>query len=154
MKAIIFMGHTSKGCTRPAMSKLEWERIIVACAFRCFYCANLLTLSGPDSNLTDDHLVPKITGGCECCGNRVAACLRCNAMKGQRSIEEFLHMKPQLVQTSGTFYTGVTSLGAITDPANDPMLREIRRLSEKMRFPDIPSYREPEESSFAWRNPR
>jgi hypothetical protein len=74
-------------------------------------------------------------------------------MKKHLTVYEFLKMKPALVQTSGRFYTTVLSLGAVCDPDNDPLLREIRRISEFKAFPAMPPSREPERSTWAWRNP-
>jgi hypothetical protein len=120
----------------------------VRCGFRCFYCADLLTAE----NTTKDHLVPLFRNGCECSGNLVSSCLRCNSMKKQKTVAEFLHMKPGLVETSGRFYTTVTLLGAICDAQNDPLLKEISRMAERKSFPPGPMYREPEPASLAWKS--
>jgi hypothetical protein len=145
----IFMGHTRKGCVRPRYSEREWFLIQAVCAFRCFYCAEILT----EETLTKDHLVPLVHNGCTCSGNLVSSCLRCNSMKKQQTVAEFLKMKPGLVETSGQFYTTINALGAICDPFNDPLLKEIRRMAETKRFPSTPTYREPQPASFAWRHP-
>ena len=149
MSGIVSWGHTRDGCRLPAHSAEEWNRIILACGFRCFYCAEILA----EDKTTKDHLVPLIRRGCACRGNLVASCLRCNSMKKKLTVYEFLRMKPALVETTGEFYTTVISLGALCDPDNDPLLREIRRISEYKAFPAMPSCREPERSTWAWRNP-
>lgn len=149
MSGLILWGHTRDGCRLPPHSAEEWNRIIVACAFRCFYCAEILA----EENTTKDHLVPLFRRGCQCRGNLVASCLRCNSMKKKLTVYEFLKLKPALVETSGTFYTTVISLGALCDPGNDPLLREIRRISERKAFPPMPIEHEPEHSSWSWRNP-
>ena len=148
MRPIVFMGHTRAGCIRPPHSAAEWTDIIIACGFRCFYCAEIVTAE----NRTKDHLVPLFRKGCSCSGNLVCSCLRCNSMKKQKTVAEFLHMKPALVETSGKFYTTVLSLKALCDPSNDPLLKEIRRMSDAKRFPNVASYREPEPASLAWRS--
>ena len=147
VKSVITMGHTRKGCIRPPHSAREWFLIQAACGFRCFYCAEPLTVE----TTTKDHLVPLFRNGCECRGNLVSSCLRCNSMKREKTVAEFLHMKPGLVETSGRFFTRITSLGAMCDASNDPLLKEIRRMADRKRFPSAPNYREPEPASLCWR---
>jgi 5-methylcytosine-specific restriction endonuclease McrA len=49
--------------------------------FICQYCGN-------SKNLTLDHVVPRSKGGKTSWGNLVAACRRCNTMKGDRTPED------------------------------------------------------------------
>jgi len=49
--------------------------------FQCQYC-------GTSKELTLDHLVPKAKGGRSTWNNLVTACKRCNAKKGNYSLEE------------------------------------------------------------------
>jgi hypothetical protein len=149
MESPIILGHTREGCTQPKHSKREWALVRAACAFRCFYCAELLV----GDSATKDHLVPLIRSGCDCRGNLVSSCRRCNSMKRDKTVAEFLRMKPGLVETSGKFYTRITLLEPLCDPSNDPLLKEVRRMAYRKAFPDIPNYREPESVSWAWRNP-
>lgn len=53
----------------------------------CFWCGR------PLRSATLDHVVPKSKGGTLGQGNAVAACLQCNAEKGDRSAEEFVRAK-------------------------------------------------------------
>jgi 5-methylcytosine-specific restriction endonuclease McrA len=147
---MIFMGHKRKGCVRPAMSKREWLDVLAACSFRCFYCAKILI----EEDTTKDHLVPLFHKGCDCCGNVVSSCKRCNSMKKNKTVAEFLKMKPGLVDTSGEFYTRITLLEPIGEPANDPLLKEVRRMAERMAFPSVPSYKEPHPPSLCWKTRR
>ena len=148
---IIFMGHTRDGCRLPEHSDAEWQKILVACAYRCFYCAEVLPLDRPE-DWTKDHLVPLIRGGCTCCGNLVCSCRRCNSMKKEKTVAEFLQMKPSLVKTSGQFYTRIISLGPVLPAKNDPLLNAVKRLAEQKRFPGS-ARNEREKTSWAWRNP-
>ena len=51
---------------------------------RCMYCG----FEFSDSQLTRDHIIPKVQGGADCWNNVVAACQRCNHHKGGRTPEE------------------------------------------------------------------
>ena len=146
-------GHTSEGCIFPAHSQREWELILGAhCAFRCFYCARPLVAH----SATKDHLVPISRGGCDCRGNLVAACSQCNSMKKERTVYEFLRVRPAFVNFTGKFYTSITALKPLTDPRHDPLMKEIVRISTTKRFPAIDPYFVPKEiehypASAAWR---
>jgi hypothetical protein len=131
------------------MSEREWLKVLTACCFRCFYCAKILI---PDDT-TKDHLVPLFHKGCDCCGNIVSSCMRCNSMKKNKTVAQFLKMKPGLVDTTGEFYTSILLLKPICEAAHDPLLKEVRRMAETKSFPRIPSYKEPHPPSYAWRHP-
>lgn len=81
------MSRLSKGHT-----DAEWKALIVACAWRCFYCNNSVFENSQDRELcmTKDHLVPVINGGSDYIENIAVACKRCNSLKGKKSLEEFL----------------------------------------------------------------
>lgn len=51
---------------------------------RCLYCGHQF----PDSQLSRDHVLPKVQGGHDCWTNVVAACIRCNHHKGGRTPEQ------------------------------------------------------------------
>ncbi len=51
---------------------------------RCMYCG----YEFPDSQLTRDHIIPRVQGGEDCWSNVVAACSRCNHHKGGRTPEQ------------------------------------------------------------------
>jgi hypothetical protein len=151
---MIFLGHTRKGCSAPDHSEREWQTIIRACAFRCFYCAEILWMDDTSEQFnppTKDHLVPLFRGGCGCRGNLVSSCRRCNSMKKDKTVAEFLGMKPGLVATSGRFYTRISLLKPICAAKCDPLLNAVRRMAVQKRFPDVPSYREPQPASLYWR---
>lgn len=144
MAGIVFLGHTKVGCRFPAHSERDWDRVLVACAFRCFYCTRILD----HTTAQKDHLVPLSRNGCNCRGNLVASCLNCNSMKGNKTVGEFLEMRPALLQITGKFYTGITALEPLCSAKNDPLLREIYRLASRKAFPRDPIHT----SSWAWRN--
>jgi hypothetical protein len=54
----------------------------------CFYCGVRLRPSGPAMR-TKDHVVPKSQGGTK----TVEACLKCNAAKADKSLEEFRRIR-------------------------------------------------------------
>ena len=60
------------------------------CGHRCVYCASNL---GYD-NATLDHVQPLSQGGAHAPGNVVAACARCNLMKGNMLPHEFFVRNP------------------------------------------------------------
>lgn len=51
--------------------------------YKCVYC-------GSDRNLTLDHMIPKSKGGENNWKNLVTCCGKCNRIKGDTSVEEFL----------------------------------------------------------------
>lgn len=50
----------------------------------CYYCGGLL---GKYAGI--DHVIPKIKGGSDDFENLVPCCLKCNSMKGVKTIEQF-----------------------------------------------------------------
>jgi 5-methylcytosine-specific restriction endonuclease McrA len=60
------------------------------CGRRCVYCAEPLDFS----NATLDHVYPLAHGGAHTLGNLVAACGRCNRMKGELLPVEFFMRYP------------------------------------------------------------
>lgn len=59
---------------------------------RCVYCGEQLDAS----ELTVDHVQPRVKGGDHSRGNLVACCRRCNAEKGGAPAWAFLADRPQL----------------------------------------------------------
>jgi len=60
------------------------------CGRRCVYCAALLDFE----NATLDHVHPLAHGGATAPGNLVAACARCNRLKGDMLPTEFFMRYP------------------------------------------------------------
>lgn len=149
---IYLMGHTAKGCTIPRHSDREWSELRLRCGCRCFYCAKLI-----DGDGTKDHLTPISRGGCQCIGNLVEACLRCNSMKGSKTVQEFLKMKPyfnSVHSPTGKFYNAVIALGSLVESKADPLLREFCRIVENKSFPEprnLPERRNLPADSPYWR---
>lgn len=79
---------------RVPFKKIELSRknIIRRDGFRCAYCGSSHT------PLTVDHVMPRSRGGADSWDNLVAACVRCNNTKGNRTPDEAgltLHMQPR-----------------------------------------------------------
>jgi CRISPR/Cas system Type II protein with McrA/HNH and RuvC-like nuclease domain len=68
------------------------ERLFEESAHSCIYCGHPLTLD----TMEIDHIVPRSKGGGEDISNKVCACPRCNALKADKGIPEFLEtMSPK-----------------------------------------------------------
>ena len=61
--------------------KISRRAVFARDGYTCQYC-------GTGSHLTMDHVVPRSRGGQTTWTNVVAACLRCNLLKGNRTLEE------------------------------------------------------------------
>lgn len=127
---IVFLPHYREGCTRPAHSQNEWKWIRISCGQRCFYCAEVV----PDGEATKDHLIPLFRGGCDCVVNLVEACVRCNCMKKEMTVAEFLEAKRALVETVMQFPTTASLLEETMPRKNDTLLAAIARLADKKRM--------------------
>ena len=92
-------------CYAHAMTSAEWQEIVEAQSFRCFYCGKFIDLSAEP-----DHLVPVSQDGCTCSGNVVASCAGCNALKSGRTVEEFFKDRPSYLQKAGEFSTRILYL--------------------------------------------
>jgi 5-methylcytosine-specific restriction endonuclease McrA len=66
--------HSRKITRRAIFARDQW---------RCQYCGG-----GGHGSLTVDHVIPRSRGGQTTWTNVVAACLRCNLLKGNRTLEE------------------------------------------------------------------
>ncbi len=60
--------------------------------YRCVYCGERLD----PSDLTVDHVQPRVKGGDHSRGNLVACCKRCNTEKGGVAAWAFLADRPEL----------------------------------------------------------
>ncbi len=65
---------------RPAV-RLTRRNLYARDRHKCQYCGKRV----PSSDLTIDHVVPRVQGGCNSWENLVCACLRCNTRKGGRT---------------------------------------------------------------------
>ena len=61
--------------------KFNRRNVFLRDGFQCQYCGQKL----PTGKLSLDHIVPRSRGGVESWDNIVAACLRCNVRKGNRT---------------------------------------------------------------------
>lgn len=57
----------------------------------CYYCGDLAQ--------SVDHMMPSSKGGSNALDNKVPACHRCNQMKGDLSVEEFIAKMERILQT-------------------------------------------------------
>lgn len=69
----------------------EWSDLVRRFNWRCFYCEKPVCVNSldRDAELTKDHLVPLSRGGVDFIGNIVPACMRCNSLKGTKTVQEF-----------------------------------------------------------------
>ena len=72
------------------MSKAERKRIAAQFDMRCSYCGIWFTRK--KHRVTMDHVVPRAKGGLTEEQNLRPACLTCNSVKGDRTVEEFMSM--------------------------------------------------------------
>jgi hypothetical protein len=64
---------------------------------RCYYCACAMSLArGLPHTATVDHMTPKSLGGSNRRANLVAACHRCNDLKGAMTVDAFQAKYPDL----------------------------------------------------------
>jgi len=62
----------------------------------CYYCGRPIFPGWRGGSvsagnlLTVDHVIPKSTGGTNDWGNKVLACSRCNTLKADKPVEEFI----------------------------------------------------------------
>lgn len=68
------------------------RRIFQRDALRCVYCGGV----HPESELTLDHVQPRVKGGDDSDGNLVTACRACNAAKGGEAAWSYLARHPEL----------------------------------------------------------
>lgn len=59
---------------------------------RCGYCGTKIGFS----EVTVDHKIPLSRGGPDCMDNMICSCKPCNALKGNRTIEEFRGVMQQV----------------------------------------------------------
>ena len=71
----------SKGKSRPPLTN---QALFVRDRNTCLYCGNEFA----DAQLTRDHVMPTSRGGLDVWDNVVAACRRCNHLKGDRLVSE------------------------------------------------------------------
>lgn len=77
-------GRTGKKELLTRQWKEQRKRVLQRDAYQCVYCGQEATQV--------DHIVPRADGGGHDLDNLVAACARCNGMKGSRSQASFLRM--------------------------------------------------------------
>jgi hypothetical protein len=96
----------------------EWLDLLEQWNWRCFYCAEPVQRNAPDPQheATKDHMVPISRGGVDYIANIVPACLHCNQLKGNKTVEEF---KADREWANAEKSTGITRCGA---RPSDPQL--------------------------------
>ena len=132
----------------------EWQQLLRDSGWRCYLCGNhvytrdMASRSGdgrdaserlhgrvpPEHEATKDHLCPTSRGGVNFIWNIRPACLRCNRLKGNKTLEEFIATRPlwfglpQAVDVAAGNSTGIS------------LLEEGEQIKD-------------EAASWAWRNP-
>jgi 5-methylcytosine-specific restriction endonuclease McrA len=71
----------TSSCT---LTREQWQEIKAAHGHACAYCKRLM------QRLEMDHVIPLSKGGSHTKDNIVPACRKCNAKKGNRSLNEFV----------------------------------------------------------------
>lgn len=78
---------------------------------RCFYCERMFLVSPLNSNIpltkTKDHIYPKSKGGI-LRDNFVYACHKCNTIKGDKTIEQFIYLIQNIIHSGRQIYKGYT----------------------------------------------
>jgi hypothetical protein len=88
-------------------TEAEWLDLLSVWNWRCFYCAEPVQRTSPDPQheATKDHMVPISRGGVDFIGNIVPACLRCNQLKGNTTVEEFRKQRDWVINRKSTGIT-------------------------------------------------
>ncbi len=94
----------------------EWLDLLDAWNWLCFYCGEPIQrgAADPQHEATKDHMTPISRGGVDFIGNVVPACLRCNQLKSDKTVEEFRAQRAWVLREKST---GNTNYGA---PQNLP----------------------------------
>ncbi|MBX6363909.1 MAG: HNH endonuclease [Gemmatimonadetes bacterium] len=79
------------------------ERVFRRDRNRCVYCGVVY----PVTELTVDHVQPRVRGGDHSDGNLVTCCRACNAAKGGEAAWSFLSRNPQMRANFLKYATGV-----------------------------------------------
>lgn len=66
------------------LTETEWDSLVLVYEGKCSYCH-----CNPPK-LTQDHIVPLSKGGTHTMDNVVPACIRCNCIKGNKDLADFL----------------------------------------------------------------
>lgn len=90
-KARKFFANNSPSITRQAL--------IMRDNHCCVYCGTTITLH----NMTIDHIFPRCKGGKTEWQNIVASCKKCNSLKGNKNLNDFLKEFPSLNQNIRAF---------------------------------------------------
>jgi len=119
-------------------SEREWLAHVDRFGWRCQYCGTALTTQREGENralLTKDHIVPISTGGADEIPNLLPACLRCNRMKKNKRLENWLRERPRLTR----FYTENRQVLSILEKERKKQKQKldeaIRNLACHVAFP-------------------
>jgi hypothetical protein len=82
----------------------EWMDLLATWNWRCFYCAEPVQRNSPDPQheATKDHMTPISRGGVDFIGNIVPACLRCNQLKSDSTVDEFRAQRAWVLDRKST----------------------------------------------------
>ena len=68
-----------------------WEYLLERDGRQCIYCGKI------NCSLEKEHIIPRSKGGTNRLSNIVLSCKECNTKKGNKSLEEFLKNKPDIL---------------------------------------------------------
>jgi 5-methylcytosine-specific restriction endonuclease McrA len=77
-------GQTGKKELGTSQWKAQRKRVLQRDSYTCAYCGQEATQV--------DHIIPRVDGGTHDMDNLIAACAKCNGLKGSRSQASFLRM--------------------------------------------------------------
>lgn len=82
------------------ITRAQWQKLMEAQGFLCFYCGVPICEGSldPECEATQDHLLAQSRGGVDSIWNIVAACFRCNRLKGAMLPAEFLRRLFRFIQ--------------------------------------------------------
>jgi hypothetical protein len=126
----------------------EWLDLLEQWNWLCFYCAEPIKRgsSDPDHEATKDHMVPISRGGVDHIANIAPACLRCNQLKGNKTVDEFRAERAWVIAAKSTGITRCESRPSDSHRDSDvtlvptveiaAMWKRVLESMPKKNFPD------------------
>ena len=113
----------------------EWLELLAQWNWKCFYCAEPVQRNSSDlqHEATKDHMLPISRGGVDFIGNIVPACLRCNQLKSDSTVEEFRSQRAWVLDRKST---GITPYAA---PNTFPQQQNSQTVEIEAPAPPLPT---------------
>jgi HNH endonuclease len=113
-------------------TEAEWLQLVEDWGWRCFYCAKPVCANSLDkeAELSKDHLVPTSRGGVDFIWNIVPACIACNRLKTDMTVDEFRAARPVLCENISEKSTSDLSL--TTRPLSGFAVQAVDYLAKRM----------------------